>query len=252
MTGAADEWFADDALWEVLYPYIFPEATRLRAVQEVDAISALVAYQGGEVLDLCCGPGRHSIAFAKRGSAVTGVDRSAFLLGRARRYAEVEGVDVRWIQQDVRDFVAPGRFAPALNLFTSFGYFDEPADNRRVLENVRDSLAAGGVFVLDIMGKEVLARIFQPSGIEEFSDGTLLVSRRSVIDSWRKIENEWLVVRNGSVRSFRFRHWLYSAGELDVLLSDAGFERIEFFGGLDGASYGVGAAHLVATAYKAA
>lgn len=247
MSSTATEWFADESFWEAVYPFIFSDAARATAVTDVEAIKSLVGRPVGNVLDLCCGPGRHSVAFAKQGSRVTGVDRSSFLLGRAREHASAEGVEVRWVQRDMRDFMEPGGFDLALNLFTSFGYFDDPADNLRVLTNVRASLAPGGVFVLELAGKEVIARIWQPCRTLEAADA-VLVQRGEVIDDWSRVENEWLLIRDGAVRSFRFRHWLYSAVELRELLKDAGFTNIDVFGGLNGSPYGVEANRLVVRA----
>jgi SAM-dependent methyltransferase len=249
MIGLANEWFADKSFWEVMYPFIFPDAARAAAVMEVAAISSLVGRPIGTVLDLCCGPGRHSVAFAKQGSRVTGVDRSPLLLDRARQYAAGEGVEIRWVQQDMRDFIEPHAFDLVVNLFTAFGYFEDPADNQRVLTNIRASLVAGGAFVLDVVGKEVLARIFQQCRVQEVQDGALLVMRGKVIDDWSRIENDWRVVRNSDARSFRFRHWLYSAVELRQMLADAGFIKIDMFGSVDGASYGVDANRLIVRAY---
>jgi SAM-dependent methyltransferase len=250
VTQPAPDWFADESFWEVIYPFIFADAARAAAVGDVAAIASLVARPFSTVLDLCCGPGRHSIAFAKRGARVTGVDRSPFLLDRARRYASSEGVDVRWIQADMREFREPGGFELALNLFTSFGYFEEPADNARVLANVAVNLVPGGTFVMDVMGKEVIARIFQPCGAQELEDGAVLVQRRKVIDGWSRIENDWLVIRNGGTRPFRFRHWLYSAAELRAMLKEAGFGRIDVFGSLDGSPYDADASRLIVRAQK--
>ena len=251
MTDPASNWFADEAFWEAVYPFIFSDEKRAAAVADVEAIASLVARPVGEVLDLCCGPGRHSVAFAKHGGRVTGVDRSPFLLAHARRYASIEGVDVRWVEADMREFVEPGRFDLAVNLFTSFGYFDDPADNARVLANVAASLAPGGAFVMDIVGKEVVARVFQQCGVQELPDGAVLVQRRTVIDDWSRMENDWLVIRNGAVQSLRLRHWVYSAIELRALLKAAGFSRVDVFGGLDGSSYGAEASRLVVRAYTA-
>jgi len=251
MTQSANDWFADEAFWQAIEPFVFSESAQTAAVADVAAIKSLVGRPVATVLDLCCGPGRHSVAFAKEGSRVTGVDRSPFLLGRARQYASAAGVQVRWVQEDMRDFVEPAGFALAVNLFTSFGYFDDPAENQRVLANVHASLAPGGVFVLELMGKEIVARIYQPCSSMELPDGGLLVQRRRVIDDWSRVENDWSVIRNGQEQAFRFRNWLYSAVELRDLLKDAGFTRIDIFGNLEGASYGVEANRLVALAHKA-
>ena len=250
MTRPAPDWFADEAFWEALYPFLFSEAARAGALADVAAIKALVGRPVTTILDLCCGPGRHSVAFAKQGSRVTGVDRSPFLLDRAREYAAQEDVDVRWVQDDMREYIEPGTFDCAVNLFTSFGYFDDPADNRRVLANVHASLVPGGVFVLDLAGKEVAARLYQPCGTQELPDGSVLVQRRKVIDDWARMENDWSILRNGRVQSFRFRHWLYSAVELRELVSSVGFVDIEVFGRLAGSPYDAGADRLVIRAYR--
>ena len=74
------EWFEDESFWSEMYPFMFPEERFHLADEQIDKALALVDYQGGDVLDLCCGPGRHSLALAKRGIRVTAVDRSEFLL----------------------------------------------------------------------------------------------------------------------------------------------------------------------------
>lgn len=113
------------------------------------------------VLDLACAPGRHALELARRGFRVTGVDLSTYLLNEARRRAREAGLTVEFIEQDMRDFRRSGEFACALNLFTSFGFFQDPADDRRVVENVFHALEDGGAFVLDTVGKEILSRIFR-------------------------------------------------------------------------------------------
>lgn len=162
MTRPAPDWFADDAFWEAMYPYLSSEAARAAALTDVAAIRALAGRPVTTILDLCCGSGRYSVASAKQGCRVTGVDRSPFLLDRARQCALEEDVHVRWVQEDMRDFTEPGSFDCAINLFTSFGDFDDPADNRRVLANVHASLVPGGVLVLDLVGKKVAACLYQP------------------------------------------------------------------------------------------
>ena len=79
-----------------------------------------------------------------------------------------------------------------VNLFTSFGYFDDERDNARVLANIFDSVKPGGTFVIDVAGKDIVARIFQPTGALEVPGAGLQIQRRQVIDGWCRMENEWL------------------------------------------------------------
>ena len=78
----------------------FLEHGKERADGEVDALTRLFAEfgvpDGGRVLDLACGVGRHSVPLAKRGYEVTGVDISPLFIEKAREYAASEGVDARF------------------------------------------------------------------------------------------------------------------------------------------------------------
>lgn len=250
MNRAPGDWYADDDLWIETYSYMFPEARVAAAVEETEKIIQLARCGSGAVLDLCCGPGRHSIPFAKRGFAVTAVDRTRYLLDRAREYGQAQQVDVEFVEEDMRRFVRPGRFELALSMLTSFGYFDDPAENQQVLENVHASLRAGGVFVLDTMGKEIIARIFEATASEELEDGTLLFQRRSVTDDWSRMENQWFIMRDGGVRSFRLRHWIYSGRELREMLEAAGFSGVDLYGDLTGSPYDSAATRMIAVARK--
>ena len=111
--------------------------------------------------------------------SVVGLDRSAFLLGKARDLSQREGVAVEWVHADMRDYVQDPPVDLVLNLFTSFGYFEDDADNERVLENAYRSLRPGGSVVVDVMGKEILARIFSPSTVLDAPGGMVVQRRRA-------------------------------------------------------------------------
>jgi len=244
MSDSETEWFADEAFWRETYSFMFPDTRLAAAPSEVEQIITLSGCDKGRVLDLACGPGRHSVAFARRGFRVTGVDRSPFLLERARTNARDAGVEVEWIESDMRDFRRPDAFDLAICLFTSFGFFQEDADNRQVLANVAASLKPGGTFVLDLLGKEVLAQKFTSTTSRDLPDG-MVVHRHRIVDDWNRIENDWIILRNGAQRSFHFSHWLYSARELKEMLLGAGFAEVQAYGDFAGATYDAGATRLV-------
>ncbi len=84
------KWFEDESFWESFCPVLFPEEKLQASEEEVERILSLTGFRGRDVLDLCCGPGRHSVTLAKKGFRVTGVDRSPFLLALARTRAARE------------------------------------------------------------------------------------------------------------------------------------------------------------------
>ena len=244
------DWFEDETFWQTVYPYMFPEQRIAAAPEEVRQLLALTGFQGQTILDLCCGPGRHSVDLAKRGYQVTGVDRTQFLLDRARERAAHAGANVEWVRQDMREFVRPASFDLALSLFTSLGYFETSAEERRVLRNVLSSLKSGAMFVVDMASKERLAQIWMPTGSQTFPDGTVLFERREVYDDWSRVRQEWTLVKNGHAQSFSFTHSVYSGRELKTELLETGFGEVRLYGDLEGAPFAPGASRLIAVARK--
>jgi len=143
------EWFEDESFWINFYPFMFSEERFAAAKEEVEKAIHLLDFKGSSVLDLCCGPGRHSLVLAEKGLTVTGVDRTDFLLEKARAEAESRGLEIERIQQDMREFVRPESFDLALSMLTSFGYFENKNEDKKVLENIYVNLRKGGYCLID-------------------------------------------------------------------------------------------------------
>src|SRR4030042_6728465 len=216
-------WHEQDDFWTKWAPFMFHERRWEQAKEEVaNIVSLLKVSPGASILDLCCGPGRHSLQLARAGFSVTGVDRTVTYLETARNQAVTEQLDVEFIQEDMRNFFRPNTFDVAINLFTSFGYFEDMNDDKKVVTNVYRSLRESGVFLIDTMGKEVLARIFRERDWDE-ANGILVLQERKVSRDWSWMENRWIMVKDGKMEESRLSHRLYSAAELTALLRDCGF-----------------------------
>jgi SAM-dependent methyltransferase len=242
-------WFEDERFWETTYPFIFAEEKFNAAEAEISELAKLTGSPFHRVLDLCCGPGRHSIILARQGARVTAVDRSPFLLKKAKSRAELEKLDIEWVQEDMRSFVRPDEFDLVISLFTSFGYFGDE-ENLTVLRNVFRSLAPGGFFIIDVMGKEITARAFAAGAADKHPDGTIWVQSREIIDDWYRIRTRWFLIRDQKVTEASFDTALYSGRELADLLKRAGFEQVKLFGSLQGIPYDLKAQRLVAVVQK--
>ena len=245
------EWFEREDFWRDFYAYMFSPDRFAAAKEEVSQVIALTQCSGGNLLDLCCGPGRHSVEFAQRGFTVTGVDRSAFLLDRAREHAAQNGIAVEWVQEDMRRFVRPARFDLICNLFTSFGYFETEQDDLLVLRNLYGSLKKGGVLMIDVLGKERLVRVFQNEKCFDLADGSLLLQRPQIRDDFCRVRTEWILIKDGHTRTATFEHNLYSGRELKDRLLSSGFSQVQLFGSFPGAPYDLNALRLIAVARKA-
>lgn len=240
------DWFADERFWRRLYPMMFPEARFAAAPKEVDQTLAIARVTGGAALDLCCGPGRHALELARRGFQVTGVDRSPFLLAKAR--AAPDSADVEFVQADMREFVLPLAFDLVVNLFTSFGYFDTREEDMAVLKNIRQSLKPGGVFVIDVMSKEFLASQQQTTRWTTLDGDGIYIQHFDVLPGWGRVSSQWLLIEGDRAERFCFEHNVYSGREFLDMLSRAGFTGGELFGSLAGQPYDASATRLVARA----
>jgi SAM-dependent methyltransferase len=243
-------WHEDADFWSTMAPLMFGKGRWEATPGEVDQVAHRLGVEPGDtILDLCCGPGRHALELARRGYAVTGVDITAAYLEQARSQAEEEGLAVEWVRADMRTFCRPDAFDGAIMMFTSFGYFEEPDENRRVLDNVYSSLRKGGALLLELMGKEVLARIFEERVWSE-EDGVLFLQEHQISRNWSWMENRWIVVRDQERHEFQVSHWVYSAAELTDLLMGCGFGAVDVYGDLEGALYDHRAKRLVVVARK--
>jgi SAM-dependent methyltransferase len=72
----------------------------------------------------------------------------------------------------MRSFVRRAAFDLACNMFTSFGYFKDEEDNLKVLRNIYESLKESGVLVIEVLGKERLARTWLNTISSQLADGT--------------------------------------------------------------------------------
>ena len=243
-------WFAQADFWSRFYDYMFPAASFEQAAAQVDDIKKLTGITSGTMLDLCCGPGRHSVPFTKAGFEVTGVDLQPFLLGKARAYATQEGVTIEFIEEDMRHFQRVESFDLVLNMFSSFGYFSDPEDDFSVLENAYDSLRSGGQVLLDLRGKEIHAMRFAETISSEMPNGDLVFQRTRNNDDWTRSITTWVYVHGDRADSFEITINLYSGAGLRNLLSKAGFRNVRLYGDLKGSPYDHHARRLVALAEK--
>ena len=158
---------------------------------------------------------------------------------------------MEWLRDDMRHFVRPGAYDLVLNLGTSFGYFDDPQDDRRVLQHIFRSLKPHGVYLIDMLGKEAVAKTFQPTTSSQEPDGTLWIRRNEIVAGWSRVCTEWILIQGDKATTFHFQLTLYSGYELKELLKQAGFGTVRLFGDLQGNAYGPEASRLIAVAWKA-
>jgi len=246
-----NRWFEDESFWEKFKDVLFSEDRMSKTNYQVDRfIELLELEKGDKILDQCCGIGRHSIELARRGYDVTAIDLTETYLEEAREKSEKEELEIEFIKADMRDFQREETYDAVINFFTSFGYSRYEDENREVLKNTYRSLKPGGKFLLDVMGKEVLDKIYTNTDKWRMDDGYFL-EKREIRKDLDMLESEWKLIKDdGEVHQHKFMYKLFTKEELKNMLRDVGFSRIKIYGDLEKSSYDESASRLIAIAKK--
>jgi SAM-dependent methyltransferase len=236
LTSEVDSrWYAGffDDQWLAMRDEVTPPE---RTQREVDfALEVLAPPSGARVLDVACGHGRHSLELARRGFRVTGVDLSEPSLTLAREAAAAEELDVELVHSDMREIPFREEFDAAVNLFTSFGYFENEHEDERALAAIALSLKPGGALLLETVNGAALLRVFRAETWSELEDGTLMLEHRSYDLLTGRNDVVWTFVRpDGSRSELRHSLRLYTVAELASMLHRVGLEIERSWGGWDG------------------
>ena len=177
---------------------------------------------GARILDVPCGQGRHAHLLAESGFDVDGLDYSATLLARAKERGT--GKTLRYTRGDMRKLPAKwtGRFDAVLNLFTSFGFFLDPADDRRTIAEFARVLKPGGTLVWHGGSRDGVMARFLSKDWWRTANGTLITHERrfDALSGVLSIDTAWTGPDGEGQRSHRIR--LYTATRIAELCAEAG------------------------------
>jgi ubiquinone/menaquinone biosynthesis C-methylase UbiE len=189
--------------------------------------------QGAEVLDLCCGMGRHSMALAEFGYQVTGVDLSEVLLNEAVKL-DLDR-QVTWLRGDMREVPLERQFDAIVNLFTSFGYFDEDEQNEKVLHEMYRLLKEGGRFIIDFLNPVYVQTNLVPQS-ERTEEDLRIREARAIEDGC--VRKQIVISQQGAPdRHYLEQVKLYDRTAFEAMLQKAGLHIDNVYGGYDGQAY---------------
>lgn len=203
--------------------------------EETDLFSSILNLSDEDkILDLCCGQGRHALELARRGfKSVEGLDRSHYLIQRAKNQARKEGLDIRFKEGDARKLpYPPDTFEVVMILGNSFGYFETVEDDVRVLKEVFRILKPWGKLLIDVTDGGYMKESFQPRSWE-WIDKRFFVCRERCLshDEQRLISREVIThVEKGVIADQFYAERLYSQESLPQIIQTAGFSDVAFHG----------------------
>lgn len=197
MTKWIKDWFGSE-----YYCMLYKHRDSDEAEKFLNNLIALLRLSpDSKILDCGCGKGRHSIHLSKKGFRVTGIDISEKNISDARLTASVQkkkdkNKNLSFRVHDMRNLFKADYYDAALNLFTSFGYFDEDSENEKEIKSIAAALKKNGWLVLDFMNTEKEIKGLIPSEklfmggigfeVKRFVKNNCIIKEISVSDKGKK------------------------------------------------------------------
>jgi len=187
-------------------------------------IKELKPQEDSHFLDLACGKGRHSLYLHQQGYEVTGMDLSAESVKFAKQMAEDK---LHFTCGDMRESYGNERFDFILNLFTSFGYFENEDDNRKVCAAIAEALKPGGKVLIDFLNVNKVEQGLVPQDEFMIDDYHFAIERKIVDEKVLKT----IKVRKGEKEEvFYERVQLLREDDFKDLLAESGLHYEQSFG----------------------
>lgn len=220
---------------ETYQSFLQPE----RTTREADFIEKTLSLPPeSKILDLCCGHGRHLLELAGRGYRMTGLDLNQHFLDIARREAGERGLRVTLELRDMRDMPFFDEFDAVINIFTAFGYLESDDEDQKVLAAASRALRPGGLFLIELMHRDGLVRIFQPRGWYETEAGLKVLEERRFDQLTGRSEARHITIYpDGTTREASHSVRIYTLTELAKMLAAAGLKIEATYGGADGSPF---------------
>lgn len=182
------------------------------------------------ILDLACGQGRHSLELARRGyKHVYGLDRSHYLINKAKQTNQNEGLPVVFREGDARKLpYSTDTFDVVMILGNSFGYFESVEDDIKILKEVLRVLKPQGRFLIDVADGNYLRDNFNPRSWEWIDKNHFVCRERSLaVDNERLISREVISnIKKGVIVDQFYAERLYTRDNLRDILHKSGFRNI--------------------------
>ncbi len=226
-----DDFYGED------YLNIYGPDLDQRTQVEVEFIdSTLNLEPQAKILDLFCGYGRHALLLGKLGYEVVGVDTSQYLIDIGIKKIETARLSqkISLLKKKKDEIGFNNEFDAVINMYTSFGFYEDDEDNFSLLKKAYDALKPGGKFLLDVVNRERVVSQPRFKNWEERNESLFLleaydfnylrgraITRRIILDKG---------VRKEGYISIR----LYTLAELKMALEAAGFNVEKVYGGYNG------------------
>lgn len=246
------KWWKD--YFDIKYTEVFAKSFGRKTTNlELKMLRELLPQPPARVLDAGCSLGRLSIGLAVMGYHVTGTDQSADLLAQARAAAQEKGVQVHFVEGEHTSFDWQNEFDVVINIFTSFGYYEDDKENLRVISSWARALRPGGHLIIELDHRDQVVRSYKANYWYVLEDKTEIRVNRwlDAIRGLNMVDEYWRTPDGQEGERHHFSR-LYNATELASMLTQAHLVPIAWYGDFDLRPFTFESKRLVVVAEKQA
>lgn len=197
----------------------------------VDWIQSQIPGRHLNMLDLGCGPGLYTEAFARQGHKVTGMDFSEQAIAHARQSACDQNLDITYVQQNYLTWQPQYKYDLITMIFMDFGVL-LPDQRDTLLGHVHKALKPGGVFIFDVLNNRYQpdmthARTWETTSQGFWSDTPYLaLSETHLYENDRIILSQHVILdQTGHAETYRFWTHTFTHQDLHALVTSHGFHN---------------------------
>lgn len=215
--------------------FLIPQSEE-RTKEQIDFISKFLP-DNGYILDAGCGIGRHSIELARRGFKLLGIDTNQKYIDLAREKAKSLMLEnVTFAPLDMRNLNEEEVFDGIVNLWSSFGYFDDDT-NEQIIKNFFKAVRKNGKVIVDIENRDYILKFFIRETFKEKEDGVFILERRKFDPVTSVVTTHRYIIGEGFRKEYLRHIRIYSLTEMINIFKRAGFKEIGYFGNYNGEKF---------------
>jgi len=223
MTTETTDWYAS---WfnTPFYHILYKDRDHAEAQTFMENLTSYLNIpEGAHILDLACGKGRHSVYLNSMGYQVTGLDLSEESIAYAKQFENEH------LHFDVHDMSEPyhQQFDAVFNLFTSFGYFKDEADNLETVKAIKSNLKSDGIGVIDFMNVDYVAEHLVEEDVKVM-EGITFHQKRRLVEGY--VVKDITFESAGKAHSYRERVKAFRLEDFIDMLEAAGLTLLDVFG----------------------
>lgn len=209
--------------WKGIIPQGLTEA-------EVDFIQDVAFLkEGGKVLDVMCGYGRHALELGRRGLQVTAIDNLQDYIDEIKAMTKEHNLAVQAVREDVLHAKLSEVYDTAICMGNSFAFFNKE-EATLILKNISDHLKPGGILIISSwMIAEIAIRHFKEKDWHHAGEYKCVLDYQYCFHPSRIESEQTIISPDGTIEVINGIDYIFTLDELEEMFNKAGLKTMQLY-----------------------